>query len=54
MVFFILKIFVYKKIIGKEWENVSNEAKDLVKKLIVVDSKKILSIQDALRHPWIL
>ncbi len=39
---------------GKEWENVSDLAKDLVKKLLVVDNKKIISIKNALLHPWIL
>jgi hypothetical protein len=27
---------------GKEWLGVSNEAKDLVKKLLVVDHRKII------------
>eukprot|EP00299_Pterocystis_sp_00344_P009189 c3775_g1_i1.p1 GENE.c3775_g1_i1~~c3775_g1_i1.p1 ORF type:complete len:366 (+),score=73.30 c3775_g1_i1:42-1100(+) len=34
------------------WDNVSAEAKDLVSKLLVVDSTQRLSPQEALRHPW--
>ncbi|KAJ8286038.1 hypothetical protein GJAV_G00033840 [Gymnothorax javanicus] len=34
------------------WDKVSKEAKDLVKKLLVVDPKKRLTIEEALQHPW--
>ena len=37
----------------KEWENISDEAKDLVKKLLKKDYKSRLSAVDALAHPWI-
>ena len=37
----------------KEWENISDEAKDLVKKLLTKDYKSRLSAVDALAHPWI-
>ena len=37
----------------KEWENISDEAKDLVKKLLKKDYKSRLSAVDALSHPWI-
>jgi len=39
---------------GKEWDAVSEEAKDLVRKILVVDSKKRLTVDKALNHPWIL
>ncbi|XP_043920410.1 calcium/calmodulin-dependent protein kinase type IV [Protopterus annectens] len=35
------------------WDDVSLNAKDLVKKLIVLDPKKRLTTQQALQHPWV-
>ena len=35
------------------WKTISNEAKDLIKKLIVKDPSKRLTIHQALQHPWI-
>ena len=35
------------------WKTISNEAKDLIKKLIVKDLSKRLTIQQAIQHPWI-
>lgn len=37
-----------------EWTHVSSEAKDLVKKMLVVEDAKRISTEDALRHPWIV
>ena len=34
------------------WEMVSDEAKDLVSKLLVVDPRNRMSAVDALKHPW--
>ncbi|KAL4439082.1 hypothetical protein ABPG74_008857 [Tetrahymena malaccensis] len=39
---------------GPEWDLVSEDAKDLVKKMLVVDSKKRMTVDQALKHPWIL
>jgi len=36
------------------WTNISNDAKDLIKKLLVVDAKKRLTASQALQHPWLL
>jgi len=36
------------------WDKVSEEALDLVKKLLVVDPKKRLTANAALEHPWIM
>lgn len=37
-----------------EWDDITDAAKDLVRKMLVVDPKKRLSVYDALRHPWIV
>ena len=35
------------------WDNISAEAKDLIKKLLVSDPKVRLSAEEILKHPWI-
>lgn len=35
------------------WEEVSEEAKDLIRKLLVVDPKKRLSASDIKKHEWL-
>ena len=35
------------------WDNVSNEAKDLVQRLLVVEPSQRLTASEALKHPWI-
>lgn len=35
------------------WDNVSDEAKDLVRRLIVVEPSQRLTVSEALNHPWI-
>lgn len=37
---------------GEEWDDVSNEAKDLIKKLIAKPERR-LTAQEALNHTWI-
>lgn len=34
------------------WEGVSEDAKDLIKKMMTVDVKKRVTMADALNHPW--
>ena len=38
---------------GQVWNSTSNEAKDLVEKLLNKDHSKRLSAVEALQHPWI-
>ncbi|TRY54322.1 hypothetical protein DNTS_021299 [Danionella cerebrum] len=52
--------YMFKRILNCEyefvspwWDNVSLNAKDLVRKLIVQDPKKRLTTQQALQHPWV-
>ena len=34
------------------WEDISDEAKDLIKKLLVLDLSKRLTGDEVLEHPW--
>lgn len=43
----------YMKMTGVGWDNISNEAKDLVAKIFTVDSEKRPSIQEILQHEWL-
>lgn len=36
----------------REWKKVSEEAKDLIKRLLTVDPKKRIKPGEALKHPW--
>lgn len=36
------------------WDNVSDSAKDLIKKLLVVDAEQRLTADQILQHPWIV
>lgn len=36
-----------------EWRDVSNEAKDLIRNLLVKEASKRLSAEAVLNHPWI-
>ena len=42
------------KFIGEEWESVSNEAKNMVRKLLEKDETKRYSAEQALQDPWII
>ena len=39
---------------AEPWNKISDEAKDLIKKLMEVDSNKRLNATSALDHPWFL
>lgn len=39
---------------SKEWEFISEEAKDLISKMLTYDQKKRVSADGALQHPWIV
>ncbi|KAM4617007.1 serine/threonine-protein kinase Chk2 isoform 2-T2 [Polymixia lowei] len=39
--------------VPSKWKNVSDQAKDMVKKLLIVDPSKRLTIEEALQHPWL-
>merc|ERR1712110_25272 len=37
---------------GYKWENISNDAKDLINLLLIKDPSKRIKLEDALKHPW--
>ncbi|MBA0567106.1 hypothetical protein Golob_011864 [Gossypium lobatum] len=39
--------------ISDPWPNISESAKDLVKKMLVRDAKKRITAHEVLRHPWV-
>ena len=52
---------LFEKIINGEyefpspyWDNISDGAKDLIKKLLVVNPSKRLSAEGILKHPWVI
>lgn len=38
---------------AKIWDNISDEAKDLVKKMLTQDQNDRLTAREALQHPWL-
>ena len=38
---------------AKIWDNISDEAKDLVKKMLIHDQNDRLTAREALQHPWL-
>ena len=42
-----------KGIVNFEGVSASKTAKDFISKLLVADPKKRLSVDEALRHPWV-
>lgn len=37
-----------------EWDSVTEEAKDLIKKMLTVDQSKRITASEAIKHSWIL
>ena len=37
----------------EEWETISDDAKDLVRRLLTYDPRDRISAQEALKHKWI-
>ena len=37
----------------KQWITISPEAKDLVSRMLEVDTEQRITIEEALAHPWI-
>uniref|UniRef100_A0A8C7PLS1 non-specific serine/threonine protein kinase n=1 Tax=Oncorhynchus mykiss TaxID=8022 RepID=A0A8C7PLS1_ONCMY len=40
--------------IPSKWDGISDDAKDVVKRLLVVDPNARLTIEEALHHPWLM
>lgn len=39
---------------GAKWDNVSKDAKDFIRKLLVYNPDQRMCVRDALQHPWLL
>lgn len=39
--------------VPSKWSHISDQAKDVVRKLLVVDPSKRMTIEEALQHPWL-
>ncbi|XP_035515025.1 serine/threonine-protein kinase Chk2 [Morone saxatilis] len=39
--------------VPSKWKHISDQAKDVVRKLLVVDPSKRMTIEEALQHPWL-
>ncbi len=37
----------------KQWDNISDSAKDLVKQMLTKDQNNRITVEEALEHPWI-
>lgn len=37
-----------------DWDNVSDQAKDLVRKMLTPDPKKRITAEEVLKHPWMV
>lgn len=38
---------------GRQWADISEDAKDLVGRMLDPDPERRITIEDALKHPWI-
>ena len=51
--FELIKIGQYS-LKDQQWDNISTEAKDLIKKLLTMDPKNRISAEEAVKDPWIM
>jgi len=42
------------KYFSPEWDSISEEAKDFLNKLIIVNTKERMTVDQAMAHPWIV
>lgn len=40
-------------ILKEDWSNISGGAKDLLKKLLVINPQERISADEAFKHPWV-
>ena len=38
---------------GRQWELISDDAKDLIHRMLELDQNHRISLDDVLKHPWI-
>ena len=51
---FFFLFFFFSQFPSPEWDSVTEEAKDLINKMLTVDQSKRITAADALKHPWIV
>lgn len=44
----------YNPMTSAEWDGISDDAKDLIRKMLTVDPIARISLHEILRHPWIV
>ena len=54
MLSFFFSFFFFSQFPSPEWDSVTEEAKDLINKMLTVDQSKRITAADALKHPWIV
>ena len=37
----------------KQWDHISETAKDLIRQMLVLDQNNRITVEEALDHPWI-
>jgi len=42
-----------RQIEGRQWSFLTDDAKDLVNQMLEADPSRRLTVEDALKHPWI-
>lgn len=38
---------------SESWDDISEEAKDLLTKMLVVDPEERITVREILKHPWL-
>lgn len=49
---FIFNTFIFK-MRHKQWDHISETAKDLIRQMLVLDQNNRITVEEALDHPWI-
>jgi hypothetical protein len=53
IIIFLTIVLIYFNVLGKDWANISSEAKYLIRDMLRYDVKKRISAEEALNNKWI-